>query len=287
MKKKGRKEPAMYEFELNFGPDRIHMRKEEDPNETKHEWDSISHNHAGFELHVLLEGSAHVDVEDLRVFLPQHHAMVIAPGKYHCPSPSEGAFERFSFSFSVTGGSLLRSLREAVSDYRIFPATEELLTVCRDIFREFSSQEPYSHMMLHSLLTRMLVCVFRLLRIDSQPDAQDGVCRDIRLTHRIDSYFEEHLMVGAYVEDLAEQIHLSKSQLTRLLKEYYGMTFREKLLRTRMDRAAWLLKYTEKPIDEVAEAVGYRSESAFYQVFRKQFSVTPEKYRLQRKEARP
>ena len=273
----------MYEFELNFGPDRIHMRKEEDPNETKYEWDSISHNHAGFELHVLLEGSAHVDVEDRRVFLPRHHAMVIAPGKYHCPTPSEGEFERFSFSFSVTGGSLLRALREKVSDCLIFPATEELLATCRDIFREFASQEPYSHMMLRSLLIRMLVCVFRLLQIDNHADAQDGTCRDIRLTHQIDSYFEEHLMAGAYVEDLAEHIHLSKSQLTRLLKEYYGMTFREKLLRTRMDRAAWLLRYTDEPIDEVAEAVGYRSESAFYQVFRKQFECTPERYRLQKR----
>ena len=85
------------------------------------------------------------------------------------------------------------------------------------------------------------------------------------------------------VEDLAREVHLSKSQLNRLLKEHYGMTFREKLLKTRMDRASWLLKHTEKPIDEVADAVGYRSESAFYQVFRKEFSITPEKYRFQKK----
>ena len=276
----------MYEFELNFGSARIHMRKEEDPNETKHQWDSISHNHAGFELHVLLAGSAHVDVEGRRVFLPRHHIMVIAPGKYHCPTPLEGEFERFSFSFTVTDGSLLRTLLETVEDCRVFPATEEILGVCRDVFYEFSAQNPFARIMLSSHLAKLLVCVFRLLQIDGQPDDREGGCRDVRLTHQIDCYFEEHLAGGAYVEDLAAYVHLSKSQLNRMLKEYYGMTFREKLLRTRMDRAAWLLKYTEKPIDEVAEAVGYRSESAFYQVFRKQFSVTPEKYRLQRKEAR-
>jgi len=276
----------MYEFELNFGPDRIHMRKEEDPNETKHQWDSISHNHAGFELHILLEGSAIVDVEDRRIFLPRHHVMVIAPGKYHCPTPSEGEIERFSFSFSVTDGKLLRDLRDAVCDCRVFPATEELLSVCRDVFYEFSVQNPFARIMLSSHLVKLLVCVFRLLQIDGQPDDRGGGCRDVRLTHQIDCYFEEHLAGGAYVEDLAAYVHLSKSQLNRILKEYYGMTFREKLLRTRMDRASWLLRYTDHPIDEVGEAVGYRSESAFYQVFRKQFSVTPEKYRLQRKETR-
>lgn len=273
----------MYEFELNFGSARIHMRKEEDPNETKHQWDSISHNHAGFELHVLLQGSAMVDIHGRGVRLPEHHAMLIAPGRYHCPTPEPGEVERFSFSFAVTEGALMRELLDTVGDCRVFPVSEELEQICRDIFREFSAQNAYAQLILHSHLVRLLVCIFRTLNIVFDSNGKMDACRDVKLTHRVDSYFEEHMAGPVYVEDLAREVHLSKSQLNRLLKEHYGMTFREKLLKTRMDRASWLLKHTEKPIDEVAEAVGYRSESAFYQVFRKEFSMTPEKYRFQKK----
>ena len=96
-----------------------------------------------------------------------------------------------------------------------------------------------------------------------------------------DVFFEDHLTEGAYVEELAKELHLSRSQLNRFLKEQYGMSFREKLLQTRMDRASWLLRHTEKPVEEIAGEVGYRSESAFFQVFRKIFGQTPEKYRKQ------
>lgn len=273
----------MYEFELNFGASRIHMRKEEDPNDSKYVWDSISHNHAGFELHVLLRGSAMVDVHGRNVRLPEHHAMLIAPGRYHCPTPDKGGVERFSFSFSVTEGTLMRQLLDAVGDCAVFPTTQELLQICRDIFREFSQKNTYAQLILHSHLVRLLVCIFRTLNVTCEAADETGHCREVKLTHRIDSYFEEHMGGSVYVEDLAEYLFLSKSQLNRLLKEYYGMTFREKLLKTRMDRASWLLRYTDKQVDEVAEAVGYRSESAFYQVFRKEFDMTPERYRFLKK----
>lgn len=271
----------MYEFELNFGDTVIRMRKEEDPNETKHQWDSVSHNHAGYELHVLLRGSARVDVSGRDYLLPEHHIMVIAPGQYHCPTSVTRSLERFSFSFSISDGSLLRALQKAVPLCRVFGATEEVLNTCRDIFYEFSAGNPFSHIMLQSHLMRLLVEHFRLLGLEYEPTGDVAGCHTVKLAHHIDVFFEDHLTEGAYVEALAAESHMSRSQLNRFLKEQYGMTFREKLLQTRLDRASWLLRHTELPVEEIAGEVGYRSESAFFQVFRKHFGMTPEKYRKQ------
>lgn len=271
----------MYEFELRFGETRIRMRKQEDPNETKHQWDSGTHNHAGFELHVLLEGSAKVDVGGEDWPLPEHHAMIIAPGQFHCPTSMTKPLERFSFSFSVSEGPLLLALQKAVPVCRVYAADKEILSVCRDIFYEFSARNPFSHIMLQSHLMRLLVQNFRLLKIDCEPLETEEICPNVKLAHRSDVFFEDHLTEGAYVEELAKELHLSRSQLNRFLKEQYGMSFREKLLQTRMDRASWLLRHTEKPVEEIAGEVGYRSESAFFQVFRKIFGQTPEKYRKQ------
>ena len=271
----------MYEFELNFGDTRIRMRKQEDPNETKHQWDSVSHNHAGYELHVLLQGSAKVDVDGREYLLPEHHAMIIGPGQYHCPTTVTQAIDRFSFSFTVSNGPLLEALHKAVPVCCVYAANKEILSVCRDVFHEFSAGNAFSHIMLQSHLMRLLVENFRLLQLDYAPAETAEACPSVKLAHRIDVFFEDHLTEGAYVEALARELHLSRSQLNRFLKDQYGMTFREKLLRTRLDRASWLLRHTEKPVEDIVGAVGYSSESAFFQVFRKHFGMTPEKYRKQ------
>ena len=79
--------------------------------------------------------------------------------------------------------------------------------------------------------------------------------------------------------ELAVQMGMSPRQLVRVLQEQLGMTFRQKLLRARMDRAAWLLRTKDMPLEVIIGEVGYASASAFYQVFRKAFSMTPMKYR--------
>lgn len=86
------------------------------------------------------------------------------------------------------------------------------------------------------------------------------------------------------MDALAAQLHLSRSQVGRVLKKLYGMTFREKLIRARMDQAAWLLRHTDRTVGEIAGEVGDLSESRFYQMFRSRFGMTPESYRSEKLE---
>ena len=87
--------------------------------------------------------------------------------------------------------------------------------------------------------------------------------------------------VGA--EKLAEQLHLSRRQLARVLQQTYGMGFREKLIRTRMDHASWLLRNTQLPVSHIVMKVGYASEAAFFQAFHSRFGTTPRQYRTRYK----
>ena len=40
-----------------------------------------------------------------------------------------------------------------------------------------------------------------------------------------------------------------------------------------------LLKYTSMPISEISATVGYSHENYFFTMFRKEYGVTPKKYR--------
>ena len=67
----------IFEYTLHLDDERIHLTMVKNLHETKHFWNSSSHNHAGFELHVLLSGTATGDVEGKRVRIGPKQAIFI------------------------------------------------------------------------------------------------------------------------------------------------------------------------------------------------------------------
>jgi len=271
----------LYEYSLDFLGNNIRLWPEGGPNGIKRRWLWESHNHSDYELHVLLAGEAHVDVEGVIYRLEKHQAIVVAPGMYHCRLPEGGRIERFGLNFSVADGPLLWSLRERVRQCGVVSVGAEVLSACRSIDSELSSQKTFHRAMVQGHLTRILVSVFRQLQVECTTEKSGGKRIRELDTHEVDLFFESHIKDGGKLEELAAKLYLSKGQLNRLLREKYGMTFREKLLRARMGQAARLLRYTDMPVFRIAEEVGYTATSSFYHVFRDWHGMTPEHYRRQ------
>ena len=274
----------MYAYELELGGSRVSLWTGSGPNGILNEWGGPSHNHADYEIHVLLSGAVRVDVEGRTYPLQPNQVMVIAPGRYHCRLPETAPLTRLCVNFSVTDGPLRCCLQERVTDCRIFEADGLLLQACSGIDRELQAQLPFGRTILQGFLMQILVEVFRGLEIDCGGEAAVKASGRDPFTHEIDLYFENHVRQGGKVEELANRLFLSPSQLNRLLRENYGMTFREKMLRARMGQAARLLRHTDLPICRIAEEVGYSVSTSFFHVFRTVYGMTPEQYRSQNRD---
>ena len=271
----------MHELELQFGAAviRIRIRKEDASGAAEAIWKSDRHNHAGHELHVILQGAYRLDVGGQTHIVREKEAVLIAPGQYHCLVPAAENIERLSVGFAVSGGTLPTELQKAIAGYFVFPVTEEIISACRDVLAELSEYRNFSRIMVEIQIARLLVCCFRLLSINYDAGPKPGICEDEMYTHRIDAFFERQLNENPYIEDLAADLFLTRGQVNRFLKEHYGVTFREKLVFARLDRAAWLLRHTDLTVGQVASQVGYTVSSSFYHVFRQHFGITPEQYR--------
>ena len=77
-------------------------------------------------------------------------------------------------------------------------------------------------------------------------------------------------------------MHISKRQLSRVLRQLYGTSFRKLLIDVRMSRAVQLLDTTELPAEEIAAQVGYHSVSGFYDAFRKKYGMPVGSYRKEK-----
>lgn len=81
------------------------------------------------------------------------------------------------------------------------------------------------------------------------------------------------------VEMLAERSSMSRATLARQFAQKGALSPLDLLTTIRVQVASQLLETTELPLGEIAERVGYQSESAFSKVFQKRTGLTPFGYR--------
>jgi two-component system response regulator YesN len=78
---------------------------------------------------------------------------------------------------------------------------------------------------------------------------------------------------------LALQVGMSKYRLSHRFREVLGVTFRDYLLRVRLERAKVLLTTGHVSITEVAQSVGFGDLPRFDKVFKRYTGLTPSAYR--------
>lgn len=91
----------------------------------------------------------------------------------------------------------------------------------------------------------------------------------------IDEFFVQNCArMDCKREDLAELLSISERQLCRILAINYSMSFRERLLQTRMEMAESLRKSEHLTAEQLAERVGYSSASAFRAAYKHYFGYS-------------
>ena len=81
------------------------------------------------------------------------------------------------------------------------------------------------------------------------------------------------------LKQLASELHVDDSYLSRRFKKYFSTTFVHYLTMKRLAKAKELLRYTQLSMTEVAEACGFDNSGYFIKVFVKYESITPLKFR--------
>ncbi|WP_394180224.1 AraC family transcriptional regulator [Marinomonas posidonica] len=82
------------------------------------------------------------------------------------------------------------------------------------------------------------------------------------------------------IEQLAQHVHLSQSQLTVLFKRHLKVTPKQYQRLQQLKQAKHWLHHSNQSLEEVAEKVGLSNASALVRLFRQYENVTPGQYRL-------
>lgn len=105
---------------------------------------------------------------------------------------------------------------------------------------------------------------------------------DDQLMKRVMAFVEENISNSdAGVGEMAEAAMVSRSGLTRKMKEVVGITPADFLREARIKRAAEMLKTTDKTVSEVAYECGFTDPKYFSRCFKNSMNCTPTTYREQ------
>jgi len=97
----------------------------------------------------------------------------------------------------------------------------------------------------------------------------------LRAKDLIDARYRESLDVP----ELARAAHLSPAHFSREFRRTFGETPHQYLLTRRLERAAALLRSTDRKVSDICLSVGLRSVGSFTTSFGRTFGISPTSYR--------
>ncbi len=183
---------------------------------------------------------------------------------------------------------------------------EKVKTVLQEIYGEIVKQKYISAKSLELFLTQITVifrqtsdeksnCHFELMDYKSLNEMKKDIEDKAKL---ICTKEEEHSATGENtvqimkeyvktnfggditVKTLAEKVFfMNPAYLSHLFKEKVGESFSTYLCKVRMEKARSFLENSQYSITEIATITGYNDTSQFIRIFKREFGVTPKKYR--------
>jgi LacI family transcriptional regulator len=93
------------------------------------------------------------------------------------------------------------------------------------------------------------------------------------------SYIREHACSGISVQDVLDQVPVSRSTLERQLRKYLKRSPQQEIRHVQLKRARDLLAVTDLPLERIASLCGFKHPEYMHVVFRRELKTTPGEYR--------
>ncbi|NSW91448.1 MAG: helix-turn-helix domain-containing protein [Firmicutes bacterium] len=157
-----------------------------------------------------------------------------------------------------------------------------ILQYAKDIDIEIYNKIRYrtqNTILLSNFITDFINIIKRIVEDIFEYQEQKNANRNSDKIEQVKTYIEKNIFSDLSLDIVADMIAVTPQYLCKLFKEHTGINYKNYLTRIKMEKAAELIKSTNKPINEIAEKLGYNNPSYFIQKFREIHGQTPGDFR--------
>lgn len=115
--------------------------------------------------------------------------------------------------------------------------------------------------------------------LSSMTLADEDVTYESQRMEKVMSYLKSNYQHKITLDDITEEMNMTKVSFSRFIKKRSGKTFIEFLDDIRLSHASRLLMDTQHPIAEISYKCGYNNLSYFNRTFKRKLKITPKEFR--------
>nr|MBQ8253129.1 helix-turn-helix transcriptional regulator [Lachnospiraceae bacterium] len=148
---------------------------------------------------------------------------------------------------------------------------------------QINTDQPYAYeLMTKNLLIESWLLILNELKSKSSFPTVHGDIHAIHDAERIKqalTYISNHFADPITLQDIAQSVHISKSECCRCFKRCLKITPFEYLIKYRIYSSVRLLINNDDSVSDIAAMTGFNSSSYFNKMFKKYIGTTPSEFR--------
>lgn len=242
-----------------------------------------SHPKNGYELHLIDDGKGVLETADKKYNLVKNTFYITGPNMLHKQTPdTKNPMHEICIYLKIPNSKNTDRAVELFTSkaFWIGKSNAAVRHIFKTMVEENESNGLLKESILSSLTIRLIVEITRLYFPDETSSASslsDGDLNESR------SWILDQLLLedcsNVTLDDFAKNMGVSPRQAERIIKDYYGSSFKKLRYEAKMAMAATMLEQENISAQECAVRCGYTSASAFITAFKHKYNETPKAYR--------
>ena len=243
------------------------------------------HSHAknGYEIHFISSGAGVLETEKEQYAIKKNSLYVTGPNVLHkqISDKNNPVFE-IGVYLKISGDSDDAAVRFFESKpFWIGKSNPQIRGVLNRLVAESEKSGLWRENVLSALTLQLVAEMTRLYYPDNTSSLLPPEDYDLNENR---SWILDTLLLddcsSVSLNDFARGMGVSPRQAERIIKDYYGSSFKKLRNESKMAKAASLLESENISVGECAKKCGYSSASSFSAAFKRKYKKTPKEYKL-------
>lgn len=252
-----------------------------------HEWCSVAHDthpaeylmsklhyHNSYEMFIMINGSTTMLVNDKLVPADKRDIIFLKPNILH--KNNGGAIhERYALHFTMnylntyfTDTAINSIIQNFDKDKLTF--TSSAFAGIHELLNKIEHNEKYTYLYIAEIMS---------IVENKKNIVQEKINRNNSMVNSILEYIHSNYADISGLDDIANEIHITKQYMCQLFKKHTLVTVSDYLNNVRINNACEMLRSSDMNITETAMQCGYNSPMYFCKVFKKIVHMTPNEYK--------
>lgn len=242
------------------------------------------HQHEYFELSLILEGEAEYFIDGEWQTIRPGMAMLYNPYHKHAERQKENTSSHqlhIGISNFMINPLQRNHLPNQETIIHLNTYYQQIYDRAWVIVREINEQKDDYHLYIKAAIIELMVLLVRQITENDQAIDTSLTKTEKRQRSIVENamkYMEENYSAELTLEQIARELLVSPTYLSRIFKENTSMSVINYLISIRLANAAGKLNSEKVAIKDVAKDVGYQDVYHFSKQFKKHYGVAPSKY---------